>query len=476
MADKPYLALDIGAASGRAILGRISSGLLRLEEIHRFEVKPVMLGGKLYWDFLFIWHNLLESLGKCAAAGATELAGIGIDTFNCDFGFLDASGSLLGNPVSYRDTSPAAVQDYVKRIIDDESLFRETGSGFSPISGLSRLVFLLKEPAGSLFRSVSRYLALPDLIRYFLTGIAVGEKTILWGSQLINIRAGTWSEKLIDLFDLPAEIFPNIVSPGTCTGELLPEIKRYSKIESAPVYAVAGHDTISASVSHFGVREETAFLSTGSWFILGTLLKEPETSPSAFRRGFVNEIGVNSILFAKNMMGFYVLEGLFARWKLEAGGCSYEQLMREAADQPTFSLKADVNDPVFFSSLNMIETMKDYLRKTGQEFPAAKGKLVRSIFESLAASCGKALSDLQDITGKTIHRIVMFGGGVKNPLLCRMMADAAGIDVVCGPAEAAAAGNIGMQLLATGAVRSDTELNALVRASFPGETYKLEGF
>jgi rhamnulokinase len=468
--DKPYLAFDIGAGSGRAFLGFLGREGLKIEQIHRFENNPVFLNGALYWDFLYIWENILKGLKKCSVSGIVELAGIGIDTWNCDFGLIDENGVLLGNPVSYRDPGPAATEPYMRKKIGEYDLYRSTGIGFNTITALSRLVYMGRCGGKWQLDVSDLYLPIADLIRYFLTGEKNAELTILWGSQLIDIRTGEWNRGLADLFSIPERILPEIVPPATITGYLSHKIKKICGIKKAPVAAVAEHDTISAAVTADAEGSNRAILSVGTWSILGKLLKSPETGRKAFEAGFLNEVAAGSILFARNMMGFYVMEGLIKEWSLRGIDCSYEALIKEAEDAPAFSLDIDVNDPVFFSAVSMEGTLTEYLVKRGQKAETT-GEVVRAILESLALSYREAISSLESITGGKIEELLILGGGVKNRLLCRMTADACGVNVIAGPAEAAVAGNLGLQALASGRLDSVNDLHRLIKKFFPGPTY-----
>ena len=468
--DKPYLALDIGAGSGRAFLGFLDSEVLKIDEIHRFENQPVWLNGTLYWDFLFIWENVLKALKKCSASGITELAGIGIDTWNCDFGLIDENGVIIDNPVAYRDQGPAEIEPYLREAIGEQDLYRTTGIGFNTITAMPRFVYMTRCGRKWQLDASVLYLPIADLLRYFLTGVKNSEETILWGSQLIDIRTRKWNKELVGLFDVPERILPEIVPPCTVTGDLSPEIKKICGIKKAPVVAVAEHDTISAAAAADVENGHRALLSLGTWSILGTLLKSPETGRKAFKTGFLNELAAGSILFAKNMMGFYVLEGLIKEWRLRGVDCSYEALIKEAENSPGFALEIDVNDPVFFSAVSMEGTLKEYLKIRGRR-AESMGKVVRSILESLAMSFRDAISGLESITGEKIDELLILGGGVKNELLCRMAADACGIKVITGPAEATVIGNLGLQAVATGRLDSVYHLHGLIKKSFPCSIY-----
>jgi rhamnulokinase len=464
---RPYLAFDIGAGNGRAFLCYVAHDTVKLQELHRFENKPVLLGGSLYWDLLRIWDNMLASLKKCLASGISGLAGIGIDTWNCDFGLLDKNGTLLGNPLSYRDQGPARTARLIREKIEEKELYRITGIGYNTITALSRFVYMNKYSKGLLKDVVNHYLPLPDLLKYFLSGVKQGEETVLWGSQLMDISTRTWSKELLQLFDIPTGILPQVIQPGTVAGETVPEIQESTGVSSAPVVAVASHDTISATLACFNREPEIAFVCAGTWSILGILVDHPIVSDEAFRNGFLNEIAFNSILFAKNMMGFYLLEELIKIWKIKGIDCSYGTLIERASSANQFTLFLDINDPVFFSLVNAEETVYDYLKKTGQEIIDDAGVLVRTMLESMALSYKEALSDLEVLTERKIRKLVLLGGGTKNKLLCQMTADACDVEVIAGPSEATVIGNLGMQALAVKQLDSVDKFHDLIKRSFP---------
>ena len=469
--SESYLALDIGAGNGRAMLGVLRHNRIELQEIHRFENKPIMLNGTLFWDFLFLWDNVLHSLKKVALSGAGRLAGIGIDTFNCDFGLLDERGNLLSNPLCYRDQESLAALEYIREKIEEQELYEETGVGYLSITALVRFIYMKKTFGRWYLDNASTYLPLSDLFRFFLTGSRDSEKTILWGSQLIDIRTGQYNPRLIDLFDIPGKLLPHMVEPGTVCGGVKDSLRAYTGVGDVPVIAVAGHDTISASIAFFDRSADAAFVSIGTWSVLGVLLPEPVTNPRALSRGFLNETGVQSILFARNMMGFYMLEELIRTWKVRGIEASYERLIQKAAEAQPFLLRIDVNDPVFFSSTHMEETLGSYLASSKQRATHEIGRLVRSILESLASSFAWTVMDLNEVLETRIARLSVLGGGVRNALLCQMIADAANIEVVAGAAEATVMGNVGMQMVATGAADSIQSLQPVMERSSKGKVY-----
>jgi rhamnulokinase len=464
---KSYLALDVGAGSGRAILGALADGRLRLEEIHKFPNRPVLVQGRLHWDLLHIWDQLLEGLKKAAQAGHAALRAIGIDTWNIDFGLLDAAGELLYNPVCYRSAVRPEVLERIKALIDEQTLYGLTGIGYLGITGLARLLERCLDQPQLLSGQARCYLPLADLLRYFLNGEKSIEQTILWGTQLADVRTRELSRRLLELFELPAELFPPRIPPGRMGAALRAEVQDTTGVGAVPVAVVAGHDTISALVSASS-REQAAILCTGTWFILGTLLREPRLETPALRQGFLNEIAfAGQTYLARNLMGFYLLEGLRAEW-----GASYAKLIESAQSSPEFALDIDVNDRAFFSTLAPSREIGAYLLRTGQDPGSDRGAVARGLLEGLALSCRSALLDLERLTGAKVAVIRILGGAVRNPPLCQMIADATGRVVAAGPAEATTVGNIAMQMMACGELSSLEQVRGLVEASFPPRLYE----
>ena len=465
---KPYLAVDVGASSGRAVLGFFEKGHLTLKEIHRFPTKSILVDGILYWDAHYLKENILETLKKCSSIEHTHLQSLGIDAWNLDFGLLDSSNELLYNPVSYRSPVQSNVMEAISTRIDEQTLYSLTGMGYLPITGLARLLQLHTEHPNLFSELACCYLPLPDLLSFFLTGRKHIEKTILWGTQLADIRTRDLSPYLLDLFQLPAELFPARILAGTPLSDVLPAIKESTGIESAPVMSVAGHDTISAIASVAGMMEEVAFLCTGTWFILGKLIQTPLTDLHLLRKGFLNEIAINNLTYlARNMMGFYVLENLLRAW-----GMSYEQMIQSAREAPEFTLDINVNDPFFFTSIHPIQQIEEYFRKTQQKAPSGRGPILRAWLEGLAFACREGVLELEQITGVKARKIMLLGGGARNSLLCQMIADATGRIVVTGPAEAAAIGNLGIQIMACGDVDSLMGVQEAVARSFPMSSHE----
>lgn len=467
----PFLAFDLGAGNGRAFLGSIESGRIRTEEIHRFPNKPVYLGGIFYWDFLYLWDQVLEVFRRCAAAGVNRLAGVGIDTWNVDFGLINKKGFLLMNPVSYRDQSAESCMGKIESLISDKEVYTLTGLGLNTISGMTRLYQFKNVTAPELFPSADTYLPMPDLFRYYLTGEKSGEESILWGSQLVSVDDRTWLWEIIRRFGYPEHLFPQIRKAGTVTGEITSEIRKATGMKEAPVIAVAEHDTISAAVSVYERDPCDIFISTGTWSVMGKILDCPIPDYRAKEFGYLNEIAPGRTVFAKNLMGFYILEECIAIWSKRGINCAYENLISLADASRKFELFIDVNDPALFSTANMEISLREHCDKNSQAYPEAPGPVVRAILEGLVFSYRVGIEDLEKFTGDEIKNVHIIGGGTKNGLLCRMIADGTKRKVTAAAAEPAVLGNIGMQALATGAVSSEEEFYRIVKQTVTPVTY-----
>ena len=467
----PYLALDLGAGNGRAFLGKFSEDRLEIEELHRFSNKPVYLHTMFYWDFLYLWDQVLESLRRCAAAGEQCLSGIGIDTWNVDFGLINEAGVLLMNPVSYRDQSCESVMDKISEIVSDEEIYSLTGLGLNTISALSRLYHLKNRIAPAAFAAARVYLPLADLFRFYLTGEKSGEETILWGSQLLNIQDRTWLTEIMERLHLPVGLFPSVISSGTAAGNITEEIKKVTTIEEAPVIAVAEHDTVSAALAVYDRGRGDIFISTGTWSVMGRFLDVPLLDSHARELQYLNEIAPDGVIFAKNLMGFYILEECIANWKRSGIDGSYERLISLAEAAPPFSLYIDVNDSALFSTANMEESLREHCIKSGQFFPEKPGPLVRGILEGLVFSYRQGIEDLEKLTNDKVDCVHIIGGGTKNYLFCQMIADGTNRNVTAAASEPAVLGNIGMQALARGRVKSLKEFHRIVENSVSPTVY-----
>ena len=466
---KPCLAFDFGAESGRAILARLNGGVLTTQEIRRFRNEPVEYGGSLHWDVARLWWEVREAL---ASLEEMELAGIGVDAWGVDYALLGEKGELLQNPYHYRDARTAGVMEEVFRKVPKEEIYRATGIQFMPINTLYQLFAAARETP-SLLKAARKLITIPDLFHYWLTGKAVCEFTNATTTQLVSPLTRTWARELMERLELPAHLWGEIVEPGTLLGKLLPGIARNSALGETAVIAPATHDTGSA-VAAISAREGTAFLSSGTWSLLGTEVDQPVITSEALRLNFTNEGGVcGTTRLLKNVMGLWMLQRCHQIWSAQAGH-SYEhsELMELAAREESFCCLVDPDHESFLRPADMSAAIDQFCARTHQPAPKTPAVYVRSILESLAFKYRVVLASLEKLTGKRVERIRVIGGGAKNGLLNQLTADATGRTVLAGPAEATALGNVAMQMLATGAVSSLKEVRGIIERSYPAEVFE----
>lgn len=469
---KVYLGFDMGASNGRAVLGLLDKGRLRIEEIYRFPNMPVELDGTLYWNFFCLWTHVLEGLRICSRRGYSSLSGIGVDTWGVDFGLLGRDGRLLGNPVHYRDNRTEGIERKLVRRVKAEDIYRLTGLAVGRVSSFSQLAAMNRSEAKRVLETADCFLMMPDLFRYFLCGKKACELTIAGSSQLLDVQTGKWCQRLFRTFDLPLGMMPKLITPGTIVGTLLPEIAVQTGMRAVPVIAVAGHDTASAAAAVPVAQPDTAFLSSGTWSVLGITMDKPVTSTKALKRGFMNELGLCSVLFVKNLMGLYLVEKLRQAWMKQGDKLSYADLVKSASEAKPFRFFLDINSPLFFTGQDTETAIRTFLRLSGQRTSAGRGEIMRTLLESLAFSYRQALEELKILTQKKFKKLSVIGGGVRNRLLCQFTADATGLEVVAGPAEATVIGNLCIQALATGELQDTSDIQGLVARSFRTVTYE----
>ena len=467
-ASKPYLAFDLGAESGRAVLGHLQSGILTTEELHRFPNEPVEYGGSRHWDVARLWLEMRKALSRLEGV---ELTSIGVDTWGVDYALLGERGELLQNPYHYRDRRTHGVMDEVFRRVPKEEIYRATGIQFMPINTLYQL-YAAKRDTPTMVAAAKQLVTIPDLFHYWLTGNAVCEFTNATTTQMVDPVHRTWATDLLQRLDLRPELPAPIIEPGSVVGTLLPEIAQNSALSGTPVIAPACHDTGSA-VAAISARDHTAFLSSGTWSIVGTELDAPVITPEALRLNFTNEGGVNGTTrLLKNVMGLWILQGCRHSWTVQGHSYEYRDLMEMASREPAFACLVDPDDPSFLPATDMLAVIDEFCRKTHQPLPKTCGAYVRCILESLALKYRLVLRSLEQIIGKRIEMIRVIGGGSKNRLLNQFTADATVRTVLAGPAEATALGNIAIQILATGGASSLCEVRAIVDRSFPTEAFE----
>lgn len=465
---KPYLAFDFGAESGRAVLAHLHSGVLTTEEVHRFPNEPVEYSGSLHWDAARLWFEVRKALAKLEEV---ELAGIGVDAWGVDYALLGDKGELLQNPYHYRDGRTRGVMEEVFGKVPREEIYSATGIQFMPINTLYQLCAARRDTPGIL--AAAKYLlTIPDLFHFWLTGNAVCEFTNATTTQMVNPGTRTWARNLMSRLGLPADLPAQIIEPGSVIGPLLPGVAHNSALAGTPVIAPASHDTGSA-VAAIAARDGTAFLSSGTWSLLGTELDAPVITPEALRLNFTNEGGVNGTTrLLKNVMGLWMLQCCRQSWAAHGQAYDYRELMELASREPSFTSLVDPDDESFLRPTDMSAAIDQFCEKTHQAKPATPGAYARTILESLAFKYRVVLGNLEQVSGQRIHQIRVIGGGSKNRLLNQLTADATGRKVLAGPAEATALGNVAIQILATGGASSLAEVRGIVDRSFPTEIFE----
>jgi sugar (pentulose or hexulose) kinase len=396
---------------------------------------------------------------------------VGVDTWGVDFALLGKDGQLLGLPLCYRDGVSEGMEKVTALVIGADRLYRLTGLPPSRVTTLSQLVGLRRSPSRGRLRQADTLLMMADLFRYFLCGRKGIERTEAGSSQLADVSTGRWSAAVFRESGLPLRIMPRMIAPGALAGEITREVQTLTGLGPTPVAVVAGHDTASAAAAAPYADEHTAFLSLGTWASVGVELQRAVTTPEARRRGFVNEFGLDSVLFVRNLSGMYLVEALRRQLHRQGKPVSYSQMIRAAAAAKPFRHFLDVNDASFFLVDDPVAQANQYLARTGQRPLRQWPELMRALLEGQAFSFRRALADLQATTGRRLRRLCLIGGGSRNRLLCRMVADATELVVIAGPPEATAAGNVAIQALAVGVMKDPAHIRALVRKSFPPVVY-----
>ena len=459
-----YLAFDLGAESGRAILGALSGGRLELEDLHRFPNTPVRVADGLYWDTYRLFHEMQQGLGVAARERGLRLDGIGVDTWGVDFGLL-ARGALADNPRHYRDARNNGMLERAFEKVPKEEIFAHTGLQFMQFNSLYQLYAIQLSGAPALGLA-DRLLFMPDLFNYWLTGVQMAELTIASTSQFYNPEKKRWATELFERFGLPASILPAIVPPGTRLGLLLPYVREITGAGDVPVYATACHDTASAVAAVPAEGGDWCYISSGTWSLMGVELERPLINAKVLELTLTNEIGAEGrVRLLKNIAGLWVLQECRRAWALAGCDYSYEELARLAGGARPLS--AILQPDAFLEPGRMPERIAAFCEKTGQEAPEQPGGMARAILESLALRYRQVLESLESLLGRRLNVIHIVGGGSRNALLNQFVADSTGRTVVAGPAEATAAGNVLVQAMGAGEVAGLREARRIVRASFP---------
>jgi len=454
--SKTFAAIDLGASSGRVMRGVVGPGRLELAEVHRFENRPRTLRGALRWDFAALERGTREGLRR-----AGPIDGIGIDTWAVDYGLLDAGGRLLDDPVHYRDRRTEGVPDQVFERIRAERLYRLTGIQNQPFNTVHQLYAAREDPE---FRSAVRVLMIPDLLSWRLTGVAGTEITNASTTGLLDPTARSWSREIFGALGLDPELFAPLREPGEAAG--------FAAGFDAPVFTVGSHDTASAVAAVPAAGTDFAYISSGTWSLVGVELPEPVLSEEGRQANFTNELGIDgTVRYLRNVMGLWLLQECLRAWG--TGESELPALLDAAAQTPARRSLVDATDPVFLAPGHMPERIAEACRAADQPEPRTAPETVRCILDSLADAYRRAIDDAARLTGRRIAVVHIVGGGARNELLCRLTADATGLPVVAGPVEAAALGNALVQARAAGAVHGTlADLRELITAAQPLRRYE----
>jgi rhamnulokinase len=495
MADeKRYIAVDLGAESGRVMLGIVSAdppggeasplgskaarpsakaGKIRLEEIYRFTNGPVEQDGSLRWDFNRLVSEIKTGIGKTAKQAGSEVAGIGVDSWGVDFGLLDEKGKLIENPYHYRDSRTNGMIEKACELMPKREIYEHTGIQFMQLNTVYQLLSMGLSGSPVLAKA-KRLIFIADLVSYFLSDKPYAEYTLASTSQLMDMRSGKWSRTIFEKMNLPIEIMPEVINPGTIVGTLTKNVAKEIGCPPIPVIAVASHDTASA-VAAVPADENSrwAYLSSGTWSLMGVETPNAIVNDKTFAYPFTNEGGVNSkIRLLKNIMGLWLLQECKKHWQKQGIDLSYDQLTELAAKAKDSSATIDVDNSCFLAPGDMPRRLNDYLTKTGQKTIDDKGQMVRMILENLARKYAETINRLEDVVAGGIDCLHVVGGGSQNNLLNQLTANATGKKVIAGPAEATAIGNILMQARATGQIQDLAQGRDLVRRSFTLKEYQ----
>ena len=464
MKNKSFLAFDLGATSGRTILGTVENGRLQMKELTRFPNQMLRIGNHYHWNIYALFEHLKDGLSAAAKEGVA-ISSIGIDTWGVDFALIAEDGSVLGAPYAYRDPHTVDAPSAYFKKVPRERVYDLTGIQVMNFNSLYQL-FALKQADNSLLQATKSILFMPDALAYLLTGNKVVEYTIASTSQMLNPRTKTFEAELLEQAGVPASILGEVVMPGHVIGTLRDYLAEECELGSVPVVAVAGHDTASAVAAVPAENEKFAYLSSGTWSLMGIEVQDAIINEETAALNFTNEGGVEGTTrFLKNITGMWLLEQCLKEWKKEGITYAYEKLVQLADTVPAFESVIDPDHSSFANPESMTQAIRDYCKSTGQKQPESHAAFVRCIFESLALKYKFVLGILNRLAPFAIEKLHVIGGGSKNPLLNQFTANAIGIPVLAGPAEATAIGNIMIQAKAAGCVDSLQEMRSIIRES-----------
>jgi rhamnulokinase len=466
-----YIACDLGAESGRVMLARLDEGHLSLEEIHRFPSPVVRVLGSLRWDVLGIYEELKNGLRKVAKRNV-RLRGISVDSWGVDYVLINAVHPMISPPFHYRDDRTTATYETVRKSIGPKLIFEETGIQFMPINTIYHLASDV-EKSRTILDAADCFLTIGDYFNYLFSGVACVDESLASTTQLYNPRTRSWSEALIERCDMPRRIFPKVVQPGTVLGPLLPEVSTETGLDGVQVIATCSHDTGEAVAAVPSQGDDWAYLSSGTWSLIGVELAQPLINEEVRAHNFTNESGYGGTTrFHKNIVGLWILQESRRAWAREGLELDYARLTAEANEAEPFRSLINPNAARFAKPGDMPRHIAAYCRETDQPAPGAPGQHTRCILESLALSYRSALAEIEALTGRSIDRLHIVGGGSQSMLLNQFAASATQRQVIAGPVEATAAGNVLIQAIALGHIDSLQALRRIVSNSFPLHTFE----
>lgn len=472
-----YLAVDIGASSGRVLAGLFDGAELKLEEVHRFQNGPVRVADSLQWPLLSQWQHVLDGLRASAVRYGDSIVSIGVDTWGVDFGLLDRNDCLLSNPVHYRDARTTGMMAEALERVSREEIFSETGIQFMELNTLFQLLSLSIEES-PLLEVADRFLMMPDVFHWLLTGEKSNEFTNVTTTQCFNPTTGTWANSMLEKLDIPTAMFGKITPPGTGLGTLRHSVSDATGLAKHVTVVLPGtHDTASAVMavpakSNEGQAVDWCYISSGTWSLMGVEVDQPVINDPCRKLNFTNEGGVgDTIRLLKNIGGLWLVQECRRIWALDGRDYGWSQLTALADKSPPLASIIDPDAQDFVAPANMPAAIQDYCRRTGQTVPDTEGAVIRCALESLANRYRYVLSALEDLADSQIDTVHIVGGGTQNRQLCQMAADACNRQVIAGPVEATAIGNVMVQALSNGGVGSIAEARQAVGNSFSVESF-----
>lgn len=465
---KRVLAFDFGASSGRAILGIFDGEKIELQEVHRFSNDPVKINGTVYWDVQRLFFEIKQGILKAKEAGGFD--SIGIDTWGVDFGLLRKDGTLVENPVHYRDARNDGMVEKATKYMSKERMYDITGIQFMDFNTVFQLLSL-KENRPYILEEADKLLFMPDLLNYMLSGVKSTEFSIATTSQMVDLKTNNWSGEILDTFGIKKDLLTDIAPTGAVIGQLSDEICEELGVPKADIVSVAAHDTQSAITATPCEFDDFAFISCGTWSLFGTEVKEPIINEASKKLNVTNEGGYDyTTAFLKNICGLWLIQESRRQWIREGKEYSYAELEKLALECEPFKCFIDPDAPEFAPMGNLPRRVKEYCEKTGQYVPQTVGEIIRCIYESLALKYRYTFDGIKECTEKDYDRIHVMGGGTKDKLLLQMTAQSCNVNVYGGPIEATALGNVAIQLMSTGAIKDIKEARKIIAK---GENLKL---